>query len=347
LQCERALRHGADYDVVRPDQQSNTMTDLDRRAFLERMLGAALLAGTAGAAACSHPAPPAPPTPSPNDGAGTRSLDTITLRHFSGASAEIYRQGAQVTSWKRATGEEMLFVSANSHFTPGEPMRGGIPVVFPQFNNMGPLPSHGFLKAAMWEVVESSRDPNGAAYALLRSSDTAVTRALWPHAFRATLRVTLDEALATSITIENTGDAPFEFQCALHTYHRVGDVRRVTIGGLERATYQDWRRKVVERRDGASPLRIDGEVDRIYARRPGRLTIRDESRGHTVLVDRAGFADVVVWNPGAEKARTSIGLADDEYLTMLGVEPAQIAPQVQLAPGQLWSGTQRLRLGET
>jgi len=32
---------------------------------------------------------------------------------------------------------------------------------------------------------------------------------------------------------------------------------------------------------------------------------------------------------------------------MLAVEPAQVQPKVQLTPGQLWSGTQRLRLGET
>jgi len=29
------------------------------------------------------------------------------------------------------------------------------------------------------------------------------------------------------------------------------------------------------------------------------------------------------------------------------VEAAQIDPKVRLTPGQLWSGTQRLRLGET
>jgi glucose-6-phosphate 1-epimerase len=218
--------------------------------------------------------------------------------------------------------------------------------VFPQFGSMGTLPMHGLLKAAMWEIVERAKDPNGAAYVLLRTSDTEVTRGLWPHPFRATLRVTLDEALSTSITIENTGNAPFEFQCALHTYLRVGDVRRVTIQGLERATYQDWRRKGVERREGSGPLRITGPINRVYLRRPDRITLYDESRGRTVLIDRAGFGDVVVWNPGEKDART-FGLADDEFLNMVAVEAAQVAPKAQLAPGQLWSGTQRLRLGET
>ena len=323
------------------------MTDLDRREFLQ-LVGSALLAGTAGATACSHPSPTPAPAPSPPaSDATTRTLDSVTLRHSSGATAEIYRRGAQVTSWKRANGVEMLFMSTNAPVAPGEPMRGGIPVIFPQFGSMGRLPMNGFLKGAMWEIVETSKDPSGAVYALLRTTDTQVTRALWPHPFRATMRVTLDDALSTAITIENVGDAPFDFQCALNTQLRVGDVSRVTINGLERATYQDWRRKGVQRREGAAPVAIRGAVDRIYVRRPGRISTYDESRGRTMLIDRAGFADVVVWNPGAEKGPSKFGLAEDEYSAMLGIGSAQIAPPVQLAAGQLWSGTQRLRLGET
>jgi len=322
------------------------MTELDRREFVQRLLGAALLAGTAGIEACSH-AQPAPAAPTPKTSSeNLHSLDRVMLKHFSGATAEVSRRGAQVLSWKRANGVEMLFLAQNDEYAPGEPMRGGIPVVFPQFGSMGTLPMHGLVKAAMWEIVENSKDPNGAAYVLLRTSDTEVTRGLWPHPFRATLRVTLDEALSTSLTIENTGNAPFEFQSALHTYLRVGDVRRVTIQGLERATYQDWRRKGVQRREGSAPLRIPGAINRVYLHRPDRITVYDESRGRTVLVDRAGFGDVVIWNPGEKDAR-DFGLADGEDHAMLAVEAAQVEPKIQLAPGQLWSGTQRLRLGET
>ena len=195
-----------------------------------------------------------------------------------------------------------------------------------------------------WEVVEVSHDPGGSVFALFRARDTDATRALWPHAFRATLRVTLDEALSTAITIENTGGESFSFQCDLHTYLRVGDLRKVTVEGLEGATYQDRTAKGVERRERRRPLRITGETDRIYVARPGRLRIRDESRSRSILHDRAGFGDVVVWNPGEEKARTTIRLAEGEYLNMLAVESAQVVPPVQLAPGSLWSGVQHLRL---
>jgi glucose-6-phosphate 1-epimerase len=324
----------------------------DRRLFLKRIAGAGLAVGVSGIAACANtkssgsttPAPAPDPTPNAGGRGRVGELETVTLKHASGATAEIAIQGAHVTSWKRANGEEMLFVSASSRLSPGQPIRGGVPVVFPQFANLGPLPQHGFVRTATWEVADVSRDPTGAVFALFRIRDSDATRALWPHPFRASVRVTLDEALSTSITIENTGNEAFPFQCALHTYLRVGDLRKVTVEGLEGATYQDRTAKAAQRRERRRPLRIAGEVDRIYVARPGRLRVRDESRDRTILVDRAGFGDVVIWNPGAEKARASIGLAEGEYLTMLAVEAAQIVPPVQLLPGSLWSGVQRIRL---
>jgi glucose-6-phosphate 1-epimerase len=324
----------------------------DRRLFLKHLAGAGVAVGLSGIAACAKSSPPVSTTPTPtgdvasNLGARGRvgELETVVLRHASGSSAEIAIQGAHVTSWKRANGEEMLFLSANSKLETGEPIRGGVPVVFPQFANLGPLPQHGFVRTAMWEVADVSRDPTGAVFALFRIRDTDASRALWPHAFRASVRVTLDEALATSITIENTGSESFPIQCGLHTYLRVGDLRKVSVEGLEGATYQDRTAKAAQRRESRRPLRISGEVDRIYVARPGRLRVRDESRDRTILVDRAGFGDVVIWSPGEEKGRTTIGLAEGEYLTYLAVEAAQIVPPVQLLPGSLWSGVQRIRL---
>ena len=320
----------------------------DRRLFLKRLVGAA--AGVSGLAACSKSPKASVPAPvkDPSPAAGNRSrigdLETVVLRHASGSTAEIAIQGAHVTSWKRATGDEMLFVSANSALTAGEPIRGGIPVVFPQFAALGPLPMHGLVRTTPWEVVDVGRDPTGAVFALLRTRDTDATRAAWPHAFRATLRVTLDEALSTAITIENTGQETFPFHCALHTYLRVADLRKVSVEGLEGATYQDRTAKGAQRRERRRPVTVRGEVDRIYVARSGRLRIVDESRGRAILHDRAGFNDVVVWNPGEEKARSPIGLGDGEWLNMLAVESAQIVPPVQLAPGSLWSGVQRMRV---
>ena len=84
-------------------------------------------------------------------GRGKGGLETWTLEHSSGATAEVYSHGATVTSVKTAAGQELLFVSEKSKFDGESPIRGGIPVVFPKFgggwegaSNPSALPSHGF-----------------------------------------------------------------------------------------------------------------------------------------------------------------------------------------------------------
>jgi len=99
-----------------------------------------------------------------------------------------------------------------------------------------------------------------------------------------------------------------------------------------------------QRREASRSLRISGPVDRIYADAPDRIRVRDASRCRTVVVEKEGFSDVVVWNPGAERARTMSDLRADEFAVMLCVEPANIVNPTRLEPGQTWSGTQRLRI---
>jgi D-hexose-6-phosphate mutarotase len=52
----------------------------------------------------------------------------IILESSSGAKVEAFCHGAHVTSWKRASGKEMLWMSKTSSFSPDSPIRGGIPV---------------------------------------------------------------------------------------------------------------------------------------------------------------------------------------------------------------------------
>jgi glucose-6-phosphate 1-epimerase len=55
-----------------------------------------------------------------------------------------------------------------------------------------------------------------------------------------------------------------------------------------------------------------------------------------------GFADAVLWNPGAERASTLGDLEAGGWLRMLCVEAAVIGKPVTLAPGERWTGQQRL-----
>ena len=94
---------------------------------------------------------------------GKNGMSTVLLSHPSGSSADVYLNGAHVTSWIPAGGKEVLFMGKTATFAPGDPIRGGIPVVWPQFANIGPLPQHGFARKTEWQLVEnadSSDDPS-------------------------------------------------------------------------------------------------------------------------------------------------------------------------------------------
>jgi glucose-6-phosphate 1-epimerase len=83
---------------------------------------------------------------------GINGLDKIVLRESRGRSAEVYLYGSHVTSWKNENGEELLHLSSKAIFKPPKPIRGGIPLCFPQFSNFGTLESHGFARNRIWEV---------------------------------------------------------------------------------------------------------------------------------------------------------------------------------------------------
>lgn len=275
----------------------------------------------------------------------TGGIGSVRLEHPAGGLAEVYLQGAQVGTWTRPDGEGVLFVSRERRLEPGVPLRGGIPVIFPQFARLGPLPQHAFVRTLPWDLVEQGIDGTGAARALLRRVDDAGTRAVWPHRFALELAIVLDDALTTTLRVSNPDDRPFAFRPCLHTYLRVGDVREVRVHGLAGARYPvDPTQPTEWRVEGEGPLGFGGEFDRVYVGAPAQIGVEDRSLGRWIVVEKRGFEDAVVWSPGPEWAREAPDLAEDEVRGMLCVEPASIHPPVHLEPGGSWMGVQRVRV---
>jgi len=269
-------------------------------------------------------------------------MEPLLLRHSpSGGSAEVYLHGAHVTSWRPGPGEaDALFLSRRSRFEPGQAIRGGIPVIFPQFADHGPYARHGFARTSEWSLASLA---DGGHAATLRPEDSPATRALWPFPFRAELTVALGErTLEVSLAVLNPGQEPLELTAALHTYLHVEDVRSAAVVGLEGATYESRVEGVARAVDRAAAARVAGELDRVYfdVRRP--LEVRGAAGGRTLRVGAAGFPDAVLWNPGAEKGRALPDLGDDEWTRFLCVESAAVGTPVRVEPGRRWTGSQTL-----
>ena len=271
-----------------------------------------------------------------------RGLPLVVVRAPDGARAEAYLHGGHVTSWTPAgaPGDERLFLSASAELRPGAAIRGGVPVVFPQFATMGPLPKHGFARTTEWTLDAGELSADAAAATLILA-DSAATHALWPHAFALELTVTVGgPTLALRLDVVNPGDAAIEFTAALHTYLRVEQVSRVAVRGLEGARYRDAAAGNVERVQDEHELRVTGEVDRVYLGAPDRVEVSEP--GRTTVVEKRGFADSVVWNPGAVRGAQLADLEPGGASHMLCVEAAVVGAPVRLAPGARWSGTQTL-----
>jgi len=268
--------------------------------------------------------------------------DCLRLRHPRGATADVSLHGAHVLSWKPAPGRERLYLSPNASQQPGSAIRGGIPVVFPQFGGRGLLVKHGFARLLEWRFAGlQDATPFGEA-AVFELDDTERTRSLWPFRFGARLHVALGaDALQVGLEIVNPGQAPFAFTAALHTYLRVAKLAAVELDGLESMPFEDSARRNAAMPAWNAPVRFDGEVDRIYAASPPALRLRDGES--TLHIEAEGFVDTVVWNPGATLAASMGDLGAGEHLRFVCVEAGTVVDPVTLSPGERWLGVQRLR----
>jgi len=258
----------------------------------------------------------------------------VRLRHRD-ATALVALHGAQLLSWIPADGRERLFLGERAQFAPGSAIRGGVPVIFPQFAERGNLRKHGFARLLRWAFEGIADD--AAVFELHDGPDTTE----WPHPFVCRLSVGLTASrLAVALDVENRGDAPFDFTAALHTYLRVDDLARASLEGLQGCDYEDSANGGTLHRQHDYAVVFDGEVDRIYNDVVAPLALVDGER--RLDIEHEGFGDAIVWNPGEHLAARIGDLAPGEHARFVCVEAGQVMAPVLLAPGERWRGSQVL-----
>jgi glucose-6-phosphate 1-epimerase len=267
-----------------------------------------------------------------------KGLPAIRLTTPDGAIAVITLYGGQVVSWVSADGRERLYLSERSRFGGGHAIRGGIPVIFPQFADTGPLPKHGFARHSNWELV-SARHDKGYACTTLRLTDSEATRALWPHAFVAELTVMIEgNRLDVEFEVENTGTEAFSFTAALHSYFSVAKANMCQVQGLDGVCYLDRVDGGTLKREDGEALILDREVDRVYLDVSKPLLLWEPARH--LAIEAEGFPDVVVWNPWIDKSAALDDMPPAGYRQMLCIEAAAVARPVELEAGAVWFGRQ-------
>lgn len=253
------------------------------------------------------------------------------------AEAHIYLHGAHVAHYQAAGEPPLLFMSSESSFAAGKPIRGGVPVIFPWFGphpEQPDFPAHGFARTKQWQLISVEQNAAGEVRARFRLEADAETRALWPHDFALEYEVKIGSRLEMSLTVENRSGTAFPYEEALHTYCIVSDVRQVQITGLEGAIYIDKTDHLRRKEQPPEPIRITAETDRIYLKTASKCTADDPSMRRRIIVEKSGSATTVVWNPWIAKSAALPDFGNDEWPGMLCIETANAADDaVTLAAG--------------
>ena len=248
-------------------------------------------------------------------------------------------QGAHVLSWI-SQGRERLFLSPNNLWDGTSAIRGGVPVCFPQFNQRGTLPKHGFARNMVWKIDEAVNSGN-AAHIDFTLSTNADTLAIWPQAFVAQLRVALSPGeLTITLTVNNTETQnDLHFTGALHTYLAVDDIDLTELRGL--GGRPEWDSVVDVHGVADEVLYFDDEFDRVYDASAKPLHVQDGTS--TLQIEQSpSWANSVVWNPGESKCAALADMPAQGFARMLCVEAAQVFEPISIPAGGQWVGWQRL-----
>ncbi len=262
----------------------------------------------------------------------------------------IFDHGAHVWAYTPEGQQPVLWMSKQSQYAEGKPISGGIPIVFPWFGK-GPEdnrdPHHGFARLDTWHRSDIKDTISQDGRLIIEYElDYAMDHTDFPHDYTTYVRAKFTpEYLQVFMEVTNDGEEPFTFESAFHTYLSVGDVRQISIDGLDGCEYLDrvvGAEKLQCVQEG--PVTITAETDRLYSHKD-TVVLHDPVLGRDLEISKVGSLSTVVWNPWIDKAARMPDFGDDEWTGMICIEAGNIRDNaVTLLPGQTHTMRQRVTL---
>jgi glucose-6-phosphate 1-epimerase len=211
-----------------------------------------------------------------------------------------------------------------------------VPICFPWFGDKADdpkAPAHGFVRTKVWQLESITELKDGIRVGMFTESDENTKR--WsPADFHLGYRVTFGSELRLELTVTNTGKAVFRFEEALHAYHRVDNILKARVAGLEGVQYLDKTDSNKKKTQGGE-ISVISETDRVYLNTAGPLDVTDPGLHRRTRVLKENSRTTVIWNPWVQKAHSLPDFADDEWIQMVCVETSNVGDfAVELAPGQ-------------
>ncbi len=272
---------------------------------------------------------------------GEGGLSRFKLCHKQN-SVEGYLYGGHICSFIHS-GEELLWMSADSAFAKGEPIRGGVPLCFPWFgpSEIAGLPQHGYLRLSEMQVTASFAD-EGETRLSLELPPSAVGVSGDFAALGIRVEICLSNALSMTLSAVNQSSDVQRITAALHSYFEVSNVEQIDIPALHGLSFLDKTQDFKQLQQEA-PFAITIEHDRVFSNTPKRVELFDPGKGQKIIIESTGNNNTVVWNPGAEKAAQIPDFEGTRQANMVCIEPAcALDEAVDLAPGSTFELCQRL-----
>ena len=263
---------------------------------------------------------------------------TQALIRVAGHEARLMLHGAHLTHYQPAGERPVLWMSGQSQFAAGKPIRGGVPICFPWFGSNeedATLPMHGFARLTEWEVIQTRQPNAGSVEITLAMRSGEATRKLWPHEFVLKSTVTVGAALNMALNVANIGRGDLTITEALHTYFSILDIHKVSVTGLADTDYIDKVAGGALARQGSEPIAFVGEIDRAYLDTTAACVLEDPRLGRRIVIGKKGSDSTVVWNPWIAKAARMPDFGDDEWPGMVCIETANAGRNaVTIKPGK-------------
>ena len=141
----------------------------------------------------------------------------------------------------------------------------------------------------------------------------------------------MGETLHIGLEMINTGESPWQWSGALHTYFNIAEATETWITGAG-ASYIDSL-KNDRPCETSEALIINQSIDRIYTAPDETIAIHGQGNQRIIHVRNQGHNSAVIWNPWKELSRSMGDMSDDGYETMVCVEATRYAKD--LASGSL------------
>ncbi len=299
-------------------------------------------------------------TPKLHDGSEGPSPFILLEIPESKTRAKIFTFGAHVVSFQ-VDESEKLWMSSLSRMDGTGPIRGGIPIAFPQFADEGPLSQlHGFARESTWDVIEGS-----SSNVILGMSDSDKTRAIWPHSFSLLYEIKLlPRGLSLQLKVTNTDEKVLTFSGCLHTYFKFDDALKVALHGFKKTVFidkADGRKEKIQDEPVEVKKEADrsardagvehGFVDRIHYNSPNTFQFVERDSGKILydVTQSESWTDTTVYNPylGDKQGPSFPDFDDDGYLFTICCEPTLSGKNsVTLNPGAQWEGKQEIIIPE-